>query len=80
MRLAHPGLAVTVDVAPAAAAEPVAGFGMEASRRPRSGAAVTGPDAVPDIVAAAAAGTHVVGRVEVLAAAERGRTFTALGD
>ena len=75
VRLAHPGLAAGVDVAPAAAAEPAAGLGTEASRRPRTGAAVTGPDVAPDVPATAAAG-DVGQRVEVLAAAARGKTFT----
>ena len=77
--LGHPGLDAG-DVATAAAAEPVAGFGTEASIRAGTGAAVTGSDVDPDVLATAAAG-DVGQRVEVLAAAERGRTFApALGD
>ena len=49
-----PGLNVGVDVATAAAAEPVAGLGTEASIWPGTGAAVTGPDVEPDVLAIAA--------------------------
>ena len=78
--LGHPGLDAGVDVATAAAAEPVAGLGTEASIWSGTGAAVTGPAGEPDVLATAAAG-DVGQRVEVLAAAERGRTFApALGD
>ena len=84
--LGRPGLDAGGDAATAAAAEPVAGLGTEASRRPRSGAAVAGPDVAPDVLPTAGSGAHDVGRrVEVLAAAvrpaDRTRTFTlALGD
>ena len=77
--LGRPGLDAG-DVATAAAAEPVAGLGTEASIRSGTGAAITGSDVDPDVLATAAAG-DVGQRVEVLAAAERGRTFApALGD
>ena len=77
-RLAHPGLAGAV--APAAAAEAAAGLRPEASSRPRTAAAVTGPDVEPDVLATAVA-VDVGQRVEVIAAAERGRTFaSAPGD
>lgn len=76
----HPGRAAGVDVAAVAAAEPVAGLGMEASIRSGTGAAVTVSEVDPDVLATAAAG-DVGQRVEVLASAERGETFApAPGD
>ncbi len=77
MPLGRPGLAAAGDVAPAAAAEPVAGIETEASIWSGIGATAAGET---DVLATAAAG-DVGQRVEVLASAERGRTFApALGD
>ena len=53
-----------------AAPGPPAGVVAEASSRPGTGAAVTGPDVEPDVVPTAGAG------VQVLAAAARSRAFT----
>ena len=53
-----------------AAPGPPAGVEAEASSRPGTGAAVTGPDVEPDVVPTAGAG------VQVLAAAARSRAFT----
>ena len=49
MRLAHPGLAAGVAVAPAAAAELVPGPRTEASRRSGTGAAATDRGVEPDV-------------------------------
>ena len=63
-----------------AAAGPAAVVEAEASSRPGTGAAVTGPDVESDVLVTASAG-DVGQRVEVLAAAARGRTFaSAPGD
>ena len=63
-----------------AAAGPAAGVEAEASSWPGTGAAVTGADVESDVLATASAG-DVGQRVEVLAAAARGRTFaSAPGD
>ena len=59
------------DVAELAAPGPPAGVEAEASSRPGTGAAVTGPDVEPDVVPTAGSG------VQVLAAAHRSRAFTA---
>ena len=64
------GRAAGVVAAELAAPEPAAGVEAEASSRPGTGAAVTGPDVEPDIVPTAGAG------VQVLAAAARSRAFT----
>ena len=75
--LGRPGLDAGGDVAPAAAAEPVAGLETEASTWSGIGATAASET---DVLATAAAG-DVGQRVEVLAAAERGRTFApAPGD
>ena len=65
MRLAHPGLAAGVDVAPAAAAELVPGPRPEASRRSGIGAAATDRGVEPDVLPTA--GVRL---------ADRTRTFT----
>ena len=76
----RPGRAAGVVVAEVAAAGLAAGVEVEASSRPGTGAAVTGPDVESDVLGTASAG-DVGQRVEVLAAAARGRTFApALGD
>ena len=69
--LGHSVLAAGGDVATAAAAELIAGLGTEASIWSGTGAAVTGPDVEPVVVPTAGSG------VEVLAAADRSRAFTA---
>ena len=69
--LHRPGRAVGVVAAEVGAPGPAAGVEAEASSRPGTGAAVTGPDLEPDIVPS----TGSV--VQVLAAADRSRTFTA---
>ena len=69
--LGHAGRSAAVDVATAAAAEPVGGLAMEASIWSGTGAAVTGPDIEPDVVPTDGSG------VQVLAAADRSRAFTA---
>ena len=75
--LDRPGLAAGGDVATAAVAEPVAGLETEASIR--SGICATAAGET-DVLATASAG-DVGQRVEVLASAERGRTFApVLGD
>ena len=58
------------DVDELAAPGPAAGVEAEASSRPGTGAAVTGPDVEPDVVPTAGAG------VQVLVAAARSRAFT----
>ena len=58
------------DVDELAAPGPPAGVEAEASSRPGTGAAITGPDVEPDAVPTAGAG------VQVLAAAARSRAFT----
>ena len=68
MRLAHPGLAAGDRVAPAAAAELVAGPRTEASRRSGTGAAATGRGVEPDVLPTAG------GRLT-----DRMRTFTPQG-
>ena len=65
VRLAHPGLAAGVDVAPAAAAELVPGPRTEASRRSGTGAAATDRGVEPDVLPTA--GVRL---------ADRTRTFT----
>ena len=65
VRLAHPGLAAGVDVAPAAAAELVLGPRAEASRRSGTGAAATDRGVEPDVLPTA--GVRL---------ADRTRTFT----
>ena len=65
VRLAHPGLAAVVDVAPAAAAELVPGPRTEASRRSGIGAAATDRGVEPDVLPTA--GVRL---------ADRTRTFT----
>ena len=75
--LGRRGLDAGGDVAPAAAAEPVAGLETEASIWSGIGATAAGET---DVLATASAG-DVGQRVEVLASAERGRTFApVLGD
>ena len=64
------GRAAGVVAAELAAPGPPAGVKAEASSRPGTGAAVTGPDVEPDVVPTAGAG------VQVLAAAARSRAFT----
>ena len=64
------GRAAGVVAAELAAPGPPAGVEAEASSRPGTGAAVTGPDVEPDVVPTAGAG------VQVLAAAARSRAFT----
>ena len=64
------GRAAGVVAAELAAPAPPAGVEAEASSRPGTGAAVTGPDIEPDVVPTAGAG------VQVLAAAARSRAFT----
>ena len=64
------GRAVGVVAAELAAPGSPAGVEAEASSRPGTGAAVTGPDVEPDVVPTAGAG------VQVLAAAARSRAFT----
>ena len=55
-RSAHPSLDAGVDVAPAAAVEPVAGLGREATIWSGTGAVVTGPDVEPAVVPTAGSG------------------------
>ena len=64
------GRAAGVVAAELAAPGPPAGVEAEASSRPGTGAAVTGPDVEPDVVPTAEAG------VQVLAAAARSKAFT----
>ena len=58
VRLAHPGLAAGVDVAPAAAAELVAGPRTETSRRSGTGAAAPGRGVEPDVLPTAGSGSR----------------------
>ena len=58
VRLAHPGLAAGVDVAPAAAAELVAGPRTGASRRSGTAAAATGRAVEPDVLPTAGSGSR----------------------
>ena len=69
--LHHPGRAAGVVAAEVAAAEPAAGGEAEASSRPGTGPAVTGPDLEPAVVPTAGS------VVQVLAAADRSGAFTA---
>ena len=69
--LGYPGLAAGVDVAMVAAAEPVAGLWPEASIWSGTGASGTGSDVEPAVVPTAGS------VVQVLAAADRSRAFTA---
>ncbi len=69
--LGHPGLNPGGGVATAAAAELIADLGTEASIWSGTGAAFTGPDLEPAVVPTAGA------VVQVLAAADRSKAFTA---
>ena len=69
--LHRPGRAAGVVAAEVAAAGPAAGVEARASSRPGTGAAITGPDLEPAVVPTAGS------VVQVLAAAGRGRAFTA---
>ena len=76
--LSHDAGVVAVQTA---AAGPVARLRTWASIRSGTGAAVSGPDVEPDVLPTAAAGAYVGRRFEVLAEADRTRTFTpSLGD